>query len=62
MAENEGFTIIDPPVGPFSKTSEIEAWIRELRAMKPRNEGAILAIAEAEHWLSWREKGDDGDG
>lgn len=45
-----GFTIIDPPVGPYSPVPEIEQWIRELEAMPP-SEIRDDCLREARQWL-----------
>lgn len=45
------YTLIDPPVTPFSTREELEAWLVELRA-KPQSPQRDDAIAEAEEWLA----------
>ncbi len=42
--------IIDPPVGPFSSVSDIEAWLAELATSEPHYQ-VDAAIAEVKEWL-----------
>lgn len=51
--------IIDPPVGPWSSTKDIEAWIARLEAMKsdhdPEDHPTIEAeIEDARDWIKLR--------
>lgn len=48
-----GYTLIDPPVGPYSPAPEIKQWIRELEAMPPSEERDHCLI-EAQAWLAQR--------
>lgn len=46
----KGEHIIDPPVGPYSPTNEIRAWILELEQMT-ETENVRLSLLEAKEWL-----------
>lgn len=52
------YTIIDPPVGPYSPAAEIRAWIAELEKMRPgitRDD----CLAEAKRWLEMQSDAED---
>lgn len=50
MNSEKEFTLIDPPVGPYSDPAEIRAWIKELEKMDPAPEVGE-AISMAREWL-----------
>ena len=45
-------TIIDPPVGPFSDSDEIRAWIAELENME-QGPTVAYSLEEAREWLAF---------
>jgi hypothetical protein len=47
-------TIIDPPVGPYSKREEIATWIEALKRMPPDCD-VEAAVRDAEWWLRLRD-------
>ena len=49
------FLMIDPPVTPYSKPKDIEAWIKELRALE-KTEEVKIHIEQAEEWLTLAKK------
>jgi len=44
------YILIDSPLTMFSTKKEIEAWIKELKALKQTSE-VLIAIEEAERYL-----------
>ena len=42
--------IIDPPVGPYSTSEDIQAWLNELKTY-PDNPEVTKARRDAEQWL-----------
>lgn len=47
---SEKFTLIDPPVTPYSTKGEIDAWIKQLNEM-PASAERDLCIKQAKAWL-----------
>jgi hypothetical protein len=44
------YSLIDPPVTPFSTVAELEAWIQELQEME-RDDAVEHELAQAQQWL-----------
>ena len=53
--KNVAYTLIDPPVGPYSTPDEIRRWIDELESM-PWVEGLSQPLEQARNWLDMEQK------
>jgi hypothetical protein len=51
------WTHVDHPVGPFSPVEEIRAWLDELKAMRPMDDGVKASITVVSDWLELAENG-----
>ena len=51
MNDSKGRSLVDPPVGPYSTSKEIQAWLDELIKM-PDDPDIVSSREEAERWLA----------
>jgi hypothetical protein len=57
-SEKTDYTIIDPPVGPYSPQDEIKSWVAELRGMDQTQADVQASLKEAEGWLHLKRDSD----